>query len=64
MRLTGDLHKIFSIFFLNLSFFESLQLGNKWFSNLMRIPRGIFGTVKLKKFQHWCPFAYLKNLLL
>ena len=61
MRLTGDLQKISKLrknsCFL---FFESLQLGQMWFSKLMRIPRGIFGTVTLRKFQQKCPFAYSK----
>ena len=30
-------------------------VGEEWFSRLMRIPSGIFGTVKLMKFQ--CPFT-------
>ena len=36
--------------FLNVSFFESLQLEKKGFSSFLRTPWGIFGTKKLMKF--------------
>ena len=44
--------------FFSCSFFESLHLEKKWFSSLMRIPCGIFGTEKLMKVYQKCPFAY------
>ena len=50
-----------SIFFRQMGFLL-FPVGEKWSSSLMRIPSGIFGLVKVTKFQQYlCPFAYFKT---
>ena len=54
MLLSADPYQIkfsnFPIFFSQFFLFESLQLGKRWFSSLMRIPLGTFWRCKIDKF--------------